>query len=31
MEIPSVNVMQNGEVGAKHQILAVFSFGLWNV
>ena len=31
MERPSVNIMENGEVGAKHQILVAFSFALKNV
>ena len=31
MEIPVVDILSNGEVKAKHQIWAVFSFVLQNV
>ena len=31
MERPLVNILKNGEVEVKHQIWAVFLFGLQNV
>ena len=31
MERPSVNIMWNREIGAKHQILAVSSFGIYRM